>query len=123
MSIHPINLAQNSIDNQPFSNETNDQIEENIESTKKIKKPKSFKCLKLDLKKLSSFRKNFFQIRRYLNAIFVRLAFVMISSYQIYLLSCLYKSKIIFLYFFFCIVIILDGIYIIWKRAGRDYYW
>lgn len=68
------------------------------------------------------FRK-FFKIRRYTDSIIVRAIFLILSSYQIYFLSCIYKDQFYYLLYSYYFIIVIDGLWVIWKRGGRDYFW
>lgn len=62
-------------------------------------------------------------IKRYLNSILVRLIFMAIPCFHIYLVSCLYSNPVFYILFAGTLVIFLDGIYVLVKRHGHDHYW
>lgn len=67
--------------------------------------------------------RRFFKIRRYIDSIIVRAIFLILSSYQIYFLSCIYKDQFYYLLYSYYFIIVIDGLWVIWKRGGRDYFW
>jgi hypothetical protein len=70
--------------------------------------------------KASSRYKN---IKRYWNSILVRLIFMGIPCFHIYLVSCIYSNPVFYILYAGTIVIFLDGIYVLVKRHGHDHYW
>jgi hypothetical protein len=62
-------------------------------------------------------------LRRYVNAISVRLAFMIEPWFSIYFTSCAYQNNGYLAMFIGCAVIFIDGLYVIFKRKGHDYYW
>lgn len=79
-------------------------------------------CLQINEKTSSKLRK-FLTIRIYFHSIFVRILFMTIPSFDIYFLSCVYESKAILTLYGSFLIIAIDGLYVIIKRKGRDYYW
>jgi hypothetical protein len=71
--------------------------------------PKSFRAYK--------------NIKRYLNSIFIRLMFLALPCFHIYLVSCLYSNSLFYILFVYIIVILLDGIYVLVKRQGNEHHW
>ena len=67
--------------------------------------------------------RKFMIIRRYFYSIFVRLIFMALPSFHIYYLGCIYETTLIWALYASYALIILDGIWVVWKRGGRDYYW
>lgn len=105
---------------------TSNKFEEKINNNQQIeiiKDPKKSETAWFNIQTIIFLWKKFLHIRRYVDAILVRLIFMAIPSYYIYILYCIYNSPLYFMMFSYYIVIILDGAYVLWKRAGRDYYW
>ena len=65
----------------------------------------------------------FKNIKRYLNSILVRLIFMAIPCFHIYLVSCIYSNSLFFILYAYIIVILADGVYVLVKRHGHDHYW
>lgn len=76
-------------------------------------------------KKLKFLRglKKVFKVRRYLDSVFIRLMFLALPSYQIFFISCIYNQPFYYFLYASYIIIILDGVWVFWRRQGRDYYW
>ena len=89
------------------------------------KKEESKTSKMLLVRRMSERIKKYKHIKRYWSSIFVRLMFMALPSFHIYLLSCIYSNQ----FFFFCIfnsyiiVILIDGIYVLIKKDGHDHYW
>ena len=62
-------------------------------------------------------------IKRYLNSIFIRLMFLALPCFHIYLVSCIYSNSLFYILFVYIIVILLDGIYVVVKRHGNEHHW
>ena len=62
-------------------------------------------------------------IKRYVNSIFIRLMFLSIPCFHIYLVSCIYSNSLFYILFVYIIVILLDGIYVVVKRHGNEHHW
>lgn len=75
------------------------------------------------IKTKSPIRKTILNIKKRLNAIFLRLLFMSIPSYHIYLLSCIYDEPLYYLLFLIYGILIFDGLWVAFKRGGHDYYW
>ena len=65
----------------------------------------------------------FKNIKRYCNSILVRLIFMAIPCFHIYLISCIYSNSLFFILYAYIIVILADGVYVLVKRHGHDHYW
>lgn len=66
--------------------------------------------------KVRKFIKRFIRVHNYTDAIFVRLMFIALPSYHIYILSCLLDEKFLLLLYLSFLVIAVDGVYVIWKQ-------
>lgn len=79
----------------------------------------------LSAKKLKFTRglRKVFKVRRYIDSVFVRLLFIGLPAYQIFFISCIYNQPFYYFLYASYIIIILDGVWVFWKRQGRDYYW
>lgn len=121
MTLKPIKMENNkTAKKNTLSKSINNQLHlEDKKEAKPVEKPMP----KLDKQKLKLFIIKWLHYRRYFDAILVRLIFLAIPSYHIYLLYCLYNAPLYFLLYSYYIIIILDGTYVVWKRGGRDYYW
>lgn len=68
-------------------------------------------------------RKKILSVKKRFNALLVRLLFMIIPSYHIYLLACIYKEPLYYLLFLIYGILIVDGCWVAFKRGGHDYYW
>lgn len=66
---------------------------------------------------------NFKNIKRYWSSIIVRLMFLGIPCFHIYLVSCIYSNSFFFFLFAYIIVILADGVYVLVKRHGNEHHW
>jgi hypothetical protein len=63
------------------------------------------------------------KVRRYIDSVFVRLVLLVVPSFWIVETSCIYQNKAFYGLYACCLVIVIDGVYVFFKRQGYDYYW
>lgn len=80
----------------------------------------------LSRRKKSSLKKSIYKIqnvRKYCDCIFVRLFYIMVPAFRIYISSCIYDESLFIIVYTCSAVIVLDLVYALWKRDALDYYW
>ena len=77
-------------------------------------------------RKKSSLKNSIYKIqnvRKYCDCIFVRLFYIMVPAFRIYISSCIYDESLFIIVYTCSAVIVLDLVYALWKRDALDYYW
>lgn len=80
----------------------------------------------LSRRKKSSLKNSIYKIqnvRKYCDCIFVRLFYIMVPAFRIYISSCIYDESLFIIVYTCSAVIVLDLVYALWKRDALDYYW
>jgi hypothetical protein len=100
----------------------NSILEKNINKSIKTKEYASEKKPPLKINN-PQFRERFNKVTRSIrkarnigDAIFVRLIMIVISSFNIYFLACIFKNKHLLIFYVNHFVLILDGMYVLIKR-------
>ena len=73
--------------------------------------------------RFNRYKNLYFKYRKYIDTILMRLLFITIFSLHIYYLACIYDNRAFYILYLSSPIIILDGLYILFKRHGHDYYW
>jgi hypothetical protein len=83
----------------------------------RLRDPEASFLLKLQLNE--TFRK----IVDVILSIFVRVVYIIEATFFIYFTATLQQSGFVYFLMFFTFIIIIDGIFIVFKRLGKEYTW
>lgn len=116
-------VANEKDDDAAKQNVKNSQIklENEMVAGNKINAPEE-ECLVKSEKKVSLFRK-ILRLRVYIDSVFIRFLLMSVSGFSVYYLACIFQSNAFLSLYCVYLVILIDGVYVVIKRNGHDYYW